>query len=68
MRLFLVIAALEWIRATIVFASQRMDLGEPWIRLVIILSAVTLFTLLSSFLFQNKTLVQKYQSAKDTAN
>lgn len=56
----LILAALEWVRTMghLVLArqSQQMD----WGRSAIILSAVTLFTLLSALAFQTKGLQQRY--------
>jgi hypothetical protein len=33
-----------WIRAAVVLTLFRMDMGQPYLRLLLILSAVTLFT------------------------
>ena len=57
----LVLGALEWIRAAIVYVSARQDLGMPWGRLAIILGSVALFTLLSSLVFRTRTLRRRYR-------
>ena len=44
----LVLGALEWVRTLVTFAGQRMDVGRPWGRLAVILSAVTALTALSA--------------------
>jgi len=57
----LVLGALEWIRAAIVYVSARQDLDMPWGRLAVILGAVSLFTLLSALLFQTRSLRRRYR-------
>jgi hypothetical protein len=57
----LVLGALEWVRATLVYVSARQDLGMPWKRLAIILGSVALFTLLSSLVFRTRTLRCRYR-------
>ena len=62
MQWFLILGTLEWIRTLIVFVNERIDLGQPWLRLFIIVGSVTIFTLISAFVFQNKNLKGKYLS------
>ena len=57
----LILAACEWVRATLVYVSARQDLGMPWGRLAIILGSVALFTLLSALVFQTKTLRRRHR-------
>ncbi len=47
-QLSLVLGSAEWLRITFVYVGQRQDLGEPWLRLALILGAVALFTGLSA--------------------
>ena len=68
MRWFLVLGSIEWLRALFIFTRERMELGQPWLRLVIILGAVMLVTFFSAFVFQNDTLKKKYLSAPDSNN
>jgi len=49
----LLLGALEWLRALYGFAAMRIAFGEPWLRLALILGAVTLFTGLSGLVFRN---------------
>ena len=65
MQLFLILGTLEWIRIIIIRISERMDLGEPWLRLLIILGFVALITLLSVFIFENNIIKQRYFSGKN---
>lgn len=61
----LVLGALEWIRVTLVYVSARQDLGMPWMRLAIILSAVALFTGLSSLVFLTPRVRRRYRLEHD---
>jgi len=60
MQLFLLLGAAEWIRTAIILADIRRQEGAPWIRLVIIIGSVALFTTLSVLLFQLKSLKKRY--------
>lgn len=57
----LVLATVEWIYTTYVFASIRMENGLPYVRLVIILSVVVCLTLSSACVFFLKTQKDRYQ-------
>ena len=59
------LAAVEWIRALVVFSRERIAQGEPYRRLVVILGSVALFTLLSSLVFFTKRFRGIYRSAAD---
>jgi hypothetical protein len=59
-QIFLLLGAAEWIRTTIMLADIRQQEGMPWTRLVVILGSVALFTALSAFLFQLKSLKKRY--------
>ena len=55
-QLALVLGGVEWLRAAWGYVSQRMELGEPWIRLVVILGVVALFTWASALVFRSPRL------------
>lgn len=55
------VAAVQWIWISIGFVHQRMMLGAPWIRLVIILGAVTLFTAVAGALLSSDVARDRYQ-------
>lgn len=57
----LVMAAIEWIHTTYLFASMRIENDMPWVRLVIILGVVTCFTLGSSGVFFLRTQKERYR-------
>jgi hypothetical protein len=55
-QLALVLGGLEWLRAAWGYVQQRMALGEPWTRLLVILSVVALFTWASALVFRSRRL------------
>lgn len=59
----LVLAALEWLRTGAGLAMQRIDQDRPWIRLAVILGAVTLVTLASALVFHRPSLRRRYRPA-----
>jgi hypothetical protein len=52
----LLLAAVEWALTAAGLAQERMRNGEAFLRLVLILGAVTVFTLLAAYLFQRPRL------------
>ena len=52
----LVLGAFEWLRTLAAFAAMRMALGQPYLRLALILGAVAAFTLLAAWVFQQRAL------------
>ena len=65
-QLVLLVGAIEWLRTLVVIAQTRMGFGEPWIRMVVILGAVVLFTALSSLVFRNTALRKRYSDGNNT--
>jgi hypothetical protein len=59
----LVLGAIEWLRTLSAFAAMRMAVGQPVLRLVLILVAVTAFTLLAAWVFQHRALRARYRLA-----
>ncbi len=60
-QILLFLGGLEWVRTTIEIASRRIDQGEPWVRMAIILGAVAVFTAVSALPFsRNKGLREEY--------
>ena len=57
----LLAGALEWLRTLAVFASTRMALGQPYLRLTLILVAVAVFTAASAAVFQQSALRRRYR-------
>jgi hypothetical protein len=56
----LVLGALEWLRTACGFVQARLALGQPWMRLAIILGAVALFTAAAAFVFRHPRLRVRY--------
>lgn len=54
-RVFLSLAAVEWLRTLRVLIDQRQAADEPWFRMAAILVAVTLFTLGSAWLVRPRS-------------
>jgi hypothetical protein len=57
----LVAGALEWLRTLALFASTRMAMGQPYLRLALILVAVAAFTAVSAVVFQQSALRRRYR-------
>jgi len=57
----LLLAAAEWLRTLTVFAEFRIESGQPWTRLALILGTVALLTALSALVFRAKSLRQRYR-------
>jgi len=60
-QVLLLLAAIEWILTTLRIVHIRQMQGEAWIRLVIILGSVALFTALSALVFESKSLKQRFR-------
>lgn len=56
----LLLAALEWLRTLINIAQLRMQMGEPWTRMAVILGVVVLFTAASGLVFRSKALRARF--------
>ena len=56
----LVIGTVEWLRTMLALAQVRAALGEPYLRLVLILGVVAAVTLCAALLFQTRTLREHY--------
>jgi hypothetical protein len=61
LQLMLIAGALEWLRTLAMFASARMALGQPYLRLTLILLAVAVFTAVSAIVFRQAALRRRYR-------
>ncbi len=59
-QVILVLGALEWVRTLVMLAMDRRELGEPYLRMAVILGVVAAVTLGSALLFQTRTLRKRY--------
>jgi len=57
----LVLGALEWARTTALLAMQRIEIGELWLRMVLILGTVTAITAGSALVFRAPRLRRRYR-------
>ena len=60
MQAALLLGTIEWIRTAYVFASARAETGQPWLRLVIIIGVVAIFTFTSAFVFSLNKIKERY--------
>ena len=60
-QIVLVIGSLEWIRSMFIYLNQRQAIDEPYLRLVIIIGIIALFTGLSALVFRNQSLKKLYK-------
>ena len=63
-QVFLLLGALEWIRAMMGYIEIRKSIGDDWGRLAIILVVVALLTLCSGLVFRGKSLKKRYHLDK----
>lgn len=59
-QLFLVLAAVEWVRTLFNIAQARIDMDLPWLRMAAILGVVALFTAFSGLVFRTAALRSRY--------
>jgi hypothetical protein len=56
----LALGALEWLRTLAAFAAARIALGQPYLRLALILGAVAALTAAAAWVFQHRSLRQRF--------
>jgi hypothetical protein len=59
--LALALATGEWLRTLLMLVSERIEAGQPYLRLVLILLAVALFTLLAALSTWSPKVVRRRQ-------
>ena len=57
----LVVGGVEWLRTAFALVQQRIALGQPWTRLVVILAVVALLTAVSALVFRSDRLKARYR-------
>ena len=60
-QLILVVLSLEWLRSIVYYTRVRIENGDDWLRLVIILSVVTLGHLATVFIFRTSYMKKRYR-------
>jgi hypothetical protein len=61
LQLALLAGALEWLRTLALFAATRISIGQPYLRLTLILVAVAAFTAASAVVFQQAAVRRRYR-------
>jgi len=64
----LVLGSIEWLRSTISLVHYRIETGQPFLRLAIILGGVALFTALASLVFQTSKLEAHFRFGSVTSS
>lgn len=59
-RLSLLSGAVQWAWTTFGLVQQRLALGQPWVRLALILGSVALLTAASALVFRHPRLRQRF--------
>lgn len=62
----LVLGALEWLRTMAMFAALRIAVGQPYVRMVVILAVVALATALAALVFERQAMRRRYGLGDDT--
>ena len=52
---------IAWIQTTFSLVQQRIMAGVPWVRMLLILSGVTVFTLYAGYLLSSDIVKRRYQ-------
>ena len=67
LQVLLVLGSLEWLRSAVTLIQARSELGEPFLRLALILGAVFLLTALSALVFQTERLKAYFKFGSEVA-
>jgi len=59
-QLFLIICGFEWIRTLIFYVQLRIENGQDWMRLAIIIGIVVLLNFLTILVFKSKRFKEYY--------
>jgi len=59
-QVYMFIATLVWIKATVDFVSFRLSMELPWIRLAVIMGLIIALTIFSIFWLENKKVKQYF--------
>ena len=59
-QIVLVLFGLEWIRTLIYYARIRIENGEDWLRLALILGAVAIFNFTIILIYRSRYMIERY--------
>ena len=65
LRILLFLGAAEWVRTIWTLVAIRMEFGEPYLRMTFILGVVALFNFFSAFVFNSKSLKNRYSEIEN---
>ncbi|BBB33642.1 4Fe-4S ferredoxin [Thermotomaculum hydrothermale] len=65
---FLILGFFEWIRTTYILTMVRIQIHQPFIRMIIILVTVAILTLISGLVFKTERLKKRYSQNSNTAS
>lgn len=60
LQMLMYLGAIIWTSTTVQIVQERLSSGEPWVRLIIILGAVILFTVGAGLLLNSSVIKDKY--------
>jgi hypothetical protein len=60
MQVALLLGSVEWLRSAVELVAARSAMGQPFLRLAIILGGVTVFTALSALVFRAERLRARF--------
>jgi hypothetical protein len=66
-QLILAVAVIEWVLTAFTRAQLRLQHGDPYLRLVLILGVVALFTAVAAAVFQHPALRARFRLGRDAA-
>ncbi len=55
----LILAGIEWIRTAVYYARIRIENGEPWLRLAIIIGSVVILNFATIVVFRTKSMKER---------
>lgn len=65
LQLGLALGTLEWMRTLSQLVELRVQSGESWTRMAVILGGVALFTALSALIFQGRAMTRRYRLGRE---
>ena len=64
-QVYLLAGAVIWSHRTIQLANIRLDAGQPWLRMAVILGVVAFYTLISAIILEHSSIKKRYPPSSD---